>query len=46
MKGLLWGVRPDEWEAPDGSNPLLAGLARTPMKLTDVDDPPPPGPGG
>ena len=41
MKGLLYGVRPEAWEAPDASNPLMAGLARTPMKLVDLDEPRP-----
>ena len=45
MKGLLYGVRPDAWEAPDASNPLLVGLARTPMKLVDLDEPHPARPG-
>jgi len=45
VKGLLYGVRPERWEAPDDSNPLLAGLARTPMKLTEVDEPHPTRPG-
>ncbi|HLI72902.1 MAG TPA: alcohol dehydrogenase catalytic domain-containing protein [Acidimicrobiales bacterium] len=45
MKGLLFGVRPEPWDPPDPENPLLAGLARTPMKLTDVDDPHPQRPG-
>jgi threonine dehydrogenase-like Zn-dependent dehydrogenase len=41
VKGLLYGVRPDAWTAPDESNPLLVGLARTPMKLVDMDEPHP-----
>ena len=41
MKGLLYGVRPERWEAPDDANPLLVGLARTPMKLVDLDEPHP-----
>jgi len=41
MKGLLYGVRPDPWVPVDGSNPLLAGLARVPMRLTDLDEPRP-----
>ena len=41
MKGLLYGVRPDPWTAPDESNPLLVGLARTPMKLVEMDEPHP-----
>src|SRR5271169_3323607 len=45
MKGLLYGVRPEKWDAPDASNPLLVGLARTPMKLVDLDEPRPTRPG-
>jgi len=45
MKGLLYGVRPDAWEAPDDTNPLLVGLARTPMKLVELDEPRPTRPG-
>ena len=39
MQGLLYGVRPDPWTPPDESNPLLAGLARVPMRLTELDSP-------
>jgi threonine dehydrogenase-like Zn-dependent dehydrogenase len=41
MRALLYGVRPDPQPGtPDpGDNHLLAGLANTPMRLTDVDDP-------
>ena len=41
MRALLYGVRPDpQAEAPDpGENHLLAGLAKTPMRLSDLDDP-------
>jgi len=41
MRALLYGVRPEPWDPPGGTgdNPLLAGLARTPMRLADVDDP-------
>ncbi|MGH9029836.1 MAG: zinc-dependent alcohol dehydrogenase [Acidimicrobiales bacterium] len=42
MKGLLYGVRPDPWDPPERSNPLMEGLARTPMKLTELDEPRPP----
>src|SRR5579864_7998802 len=45
MKGLLYGVRPEQWVSPDDSNPLLLGLARTPMKLVDLDEPRPVRPG-
>ncbi len=41
MRALLYGVRPEPWEPPRGvdDNPLLKGLASTPMRLTDLDDP-------
>jgi threonine dehydrogenase-like Zn-dependent dehydrogenase len=41
MRALLYGVRPDPpSDAPDpGDNHLLAGLAKTPMRLADLDDP-------
>ena len=40
MRALLYGVRPDPVDAPDDpEHPLLAGLARTPMRLADMDDP-------
>jgi threonine dehydrogenase-like Zn-dependent dehydrogenase len=40
VRALLYGVRPDQVDAPDDpEHPLLAGLARTPMRLTDMDDP-------
>jgi threonine dehydrogenase-like Zn-dependent dehydrogenase len=39
MKALLYGVRPDPQPPPEEDNPLLAGLASTPMKLVDLDDP-------
>lgn len=41
MKALLYGVRPDP-DAPipgDPANALLQGLAATPMRLVDTDDP-------
>lgn len=41
MRGLLYGVRPEPWEAPDATNRLLAGLARVPMRLEDIDAPTP-----
>jgi threonine dehydrogenase-like Zn-dependent dehydrogenase len=41
MEALLWGVRPDEWEPPDRSNPLLDGLAKVPMRLVEQDQPRP-----
>ena len=33
MKALLYGVRPERVPAPESDNHLLAGLARTPMRL-------------
>ena len=45
MKGLLYGVRPEPWTPPDDTNPLLMGLARTPMKLVDLEQPRPERPG-
>jgi threonine dehydrogenase-like Zn-dependent dehydrogenase len=41
MKALLYGVRPEPWDPPDADNRLLAGLARTPMRLTELDRPRP-----
>ncbi len=45
MKGLVYGVKPDPWSPPDGANALLAGLARTPMRLMELDEPRPNRPG-
>jgi threonine dehydrogenase-like Zn-dependent dehydrogenase len=42
MQALLWGVKPDGWEAPDPANPLLVGLSRVPMRLVDQAVPEPP----
>jgi threonine dehydrogenase-like Zn-dependent dehydrogenase len=43
MKALLYGVRPEpipeDAPAPDPAHPLLDGLARTPMRLVEMDDP-------
>src|SRR5215469_7228906 len=39
MQGLLYGVRPERWAAPDDTNHLLAGLSRTPMVLKELDRP-------
>ena len=39
MKALLYGVRPDPVPVPDTDNHLLRGLAQTPMRLVDLDDP-------
>lgn len=39
MRALLYGVRPEPFDvAEDPDHPLLAGLARTPMRLTDMED--------
>jgi threonine dehydrogenase-like Zn-dependent dehydrogenase len=39
VQALVWGVKPERWEAPDPSNRLLAGLAQVPMRLEDRDLP-------
>ncbi|HEX5097727.1 MAG TPA: zinc-binding dehydrogenase [Acidimicrobiia bacterium] len=39
MQALLYGVRPDPVPEPDTDNHLLVGLARTPMRLTEMVDP-------
>ncbi|HEX4820480.1 MAG TPA: alcohol dehydrogenase catalytic domain-containing protein [Acidimicrobiales bacterium] len=42
MRALLYGVRPEPQPEPDGEfgdNHLLRGLAQTPMRLTEMDDP-------
>jgi threonine dehydrogenase-like Zn-dependent dehydrogenase len=39
MRGLLYGVAPEPQPAPVEDNQLLRGLAQTPMKLVDLDDP-------
>jgi threonine dehydrogenase-like Zn-dependent dehydrogenase len=40
MQALLYGVRPDPQPVPDTDNHLLRNLARTPMRLVEMDDPP------
>ena len=40
MRALVYGVRPDPQPDPDTENALLGALARTPMRLMEVDDPP------
>jgi len=46
VRALVYGVRPDLQPEPDpvnsndSDNALLTGLARTPMRLQEVDDPP------
>jgi threonine dehydrogenase-like Zn-dependent dehydrogenase len=41
MRALLYGVRPEAWDPPSNvdDNPLLRGLAHTPMRLEDLPDP-------
>lgn len=42
MKALLYGVKPEPWPQPTGAdadNALLRGLANTPMRLVDMDEP-------
>ena len=39
MRALLYGVRPEPQPEPDEDNHLLRGLAHTPMRLTEMDDP-------
>ncbi|MEY2431904.1 MAG: hypothetical protein QOC92_1629 [Acidimicrobiaceae bacterium] len=39
MRALLYGVRPEPQPEPEEDNPLLRGLANTPMRLADMDDP-------
>ncbi len=46
MKALVYGVPPEEAAPPaDPANPLLEGLARVPMRLEEIPDPRPLGPG-
>ncbi|MHB8466892.1 MAG: zinc-dependent alcohol dehydrogenase [Acidimicrobiales bacterium] len=41
MRALVYGVRGERREVPEGQdNHLLAGLARSPMAVRDIDDPP------
>ena len=39
VKALLFGVAPEAVPEPDTDNHLLVGLARTPMRLVELDDP-------
>ena len=39
MRALVYGVAPEPSDVVADDNPLLAGLATTPMRLMDVDDP-------
>jgi threonine dehydrogenase-like Zn-dependent dehydrogenase len=40
VEALLYGVRPDTVPVPDTDNVLVRNLARTPMRLVEMDDPP------
>ena len=39
MRALVFGVQPESVPEPPPGNPLLEALARTPMRLMDVDEP-------
>jgi threonine dehydrogenase-like Zn-dependent dehydrogenase len=41
VRALLYGVKPEPWDPPSGedANPLMRGLAHTPMRLTEMADP-------
>ena len=39
MRALVYGVAPEPTDAAHTGNPLLDGLARTPMALMEVDEP-------
>jgi threonine dehydrogenase-like Zn-dependent dehydrogenase len=39
MQGLLYGVRPEPWAPPEGSNHLMVGLSRAPMVMKELDRP-------
>ena len=39
MRALVYGVQPEPVPEPPGGNPLLEALARTPMRLLEVDEP-------
>lgn len=41
MKALVYGVKPEPHDVPPDANELERGLAQTPMRLMDVDDPRP-----
>jgi len=38
MKALVFGVEAEVIEGPEGANQLTQNLARTPVRLMDVDD--------
>ncbi len=44
MRALVYGVEPERSALPESDNPLLAGLAKTPMRLQEIDPPRPLGP--
>jgi hypothetical protein len=39
MRALVFGVQPESVPEQPAGNPLLDALARTPMRLMDVDEP-------
>jgi threonine dehydrogenase-like Zn-dependent dehydrogenase len=41
MRALLFGVEPDPYTPSDPTNPLMAGMVTTPMKLTELEEPHP-----
>src|SRR5262245_24039280 len=41
MKALVYGVAPDPFPVSEDAGPLLRGLARSPIKLTDMERPRP-----
>jgi threonine dehydrogenase-like Zn-dependent dehydrogenase len=38
MRALVFGVKPEPVEVPEGANQLVRNLARTPVKLVDMPD--------
>jgi threonine dehydrogenase-like Zn-dependent dehydrogenase len=38
MRALVFGVEPEPWEPPTSDNPLVQNLAKTPMRLMEVED--------
>jgi threonine dehydrogenase-like Zn-dependent dehydrogenase len=38
MRALVFGVKHEPWDVPDGANQLVQNLAHTPMALMDVED--------
>ncbi len=41
MRGLLYGVKHEQWTPSDPGNHLLRGLAHVPMRLQDLEEPRP-----